>query len=49
MAGGKKRLYLCADRRARKSRYILSSAGLLYDHYIALWVREVSSCDQKDK
>lgn len=37
------------DRRARKSRYILSSAGLLYDHYIALWVREVSSCDQKDE
>ena len=36
MAGGKKRFDLCGDRRARKSRYILRSAGLLYDHCIAL-------------
>ena len=42
MAEGEK-FYLCGDRRARKSRNILRTAGLLCDHYIALWVREVSS------
>lgn len=49
MAEGEKKFYLCGDRRARKSRNILRTAGLLCDHYIALWVREVSSWDQKDK